>query len=106
MLTKQDFLDAGYNHFERSFLFQKDILDEKGDVKYYINAYDPEEYNIMLEKQGIELEGFTIKIYYRRNKDIFLIEIFANREHTIKYIENLAEEFYNKMGMDINKDNN
>ncbi|MFH1777584.1 MAG: hypothetical protein ABH952_08530 [Candidatus Omnitrophota bacterium] len=106
MITIEKLLATGYREYPATIidswaicLLQKKVMYEgyESKVKYFINIYP--------SKVTGEI-SYTTKIRYYRGDDAMAFTLFTESIHTIKHIEQLAEEIWLKMGMDFDHHNN
>jgi len=102
-MNTEDLKKAGYHRHDKptlklaDVLWQKDIRDEDGGLKYFIDIY---QYDY---PDFIHFESETR--FYRRN-NTFIITIMYNPNQKVEDIESIFEEFYQKMNMEPDKHNN
>lgn len=99
MLTISDFKKNGYSKspagMESSWascLLQKQVRDDEGRTRYFINVY-PCTRTISTT--------FTIKLSMFRGDDYFQIQIIPDIKHSIAILEAMCSQFWDQMDMDL-----
>ena len=116
MLRLQNFRDKGYRVHDAGFeshwawkLIQKRFYDKYRNTKYFINVYlsDMRLWDCYY-KMGkvIKPRSFCVKIHLYKNDYTFYITIAHDKEwSSLEEIEEIVEEIYSKMNMDLDHHN-
>lgn len=112
-ITGQNLLVAGYDDFNDSIDvniigYQKRIINEEGQTKYYITFKDYEtSIRKTLNREDFLTFFFDVEvILYLPNNNLFKVKYYIGEQSSIEEVESFYSELYEKTGCIIDQNNN